>query len=189
MFRLERLQQAAGPANKEANTGLYQLHLCNTCHGITGEGRGLAAALLDPYPRDYRKGLFKFKSTPRGEKPTRADLARVIKHGIAGTAMKPLEKASDEDIEVLVDYVIYLSMRGEVERALLNDSKELGEDEPIYDPNFKDEEGNSTFEEQMGYINDHVTEIAGKWLDAADKVLEVKLPEQPPMITDGNEPE
>ena len=90
-----------------------------------------------PYPRDYRMGIFKFKSTPRGEKPTKADLARLIRDGIAGTNMLPVEKLletenfrrkqenepalliskiTETDIEALVDYVMYLSLRGKHER-------------------------------------------------------------------------
>jgi mono/diheme cytochrome c family protein len=65
-------------------------------------------------------GIFKFKSTPRGAKPTRDDLAKLIRGGIAGTAMKPIPGLTEEDIQSLVDYVIYLSWRGEVERLQID---------------------------------------------------------------------
>jgi mono/diheme cytochrome c family protein len=111
---MERLQRASGPADAEGR-GLFQKH-CVICHGVTGDGRGSTAAVQTPYPRDYRMGVFKFKSTPRGEKPTREDLARLIRNGINGTAMKKIDELTEEDIQALVDYVIYLSMRGEHER-------------------------------------------------------------------------
>ncbi len=60
LVRLDRIQ-SAGPSG--AGGGLYARH-CATCHGTVGNGRGLTAALLEPYPRDYRTGKYKFKSTP-----------------------------------------------------------------------------------------------------------------------------
>ena len=81
--------------------------------------------------------IFKFKSNPRGDKPTKEDLARLIRDGISGTNMHsaaklletenfrrkqdhqpPLEisEITNEDIDALVDYVMYLSLRGEHER-------------------------------------------------------------------------
>ncbi len=113
---MERLQQAAGPAE---SGGLFRKH-CAICHGVTGDGRGPSAAQQTPYPRDYRMGVFKFKSTPRGEKPTREDLAKLIRDGIAGTMMKKIPELSEEDIQALIDYVIYLSMRGEHERKQID---------------------------------------------------------------------
>lgn len=123
---MERLEKASGPDHAEGR-GLFRKY-CVTCHGVTGNGRGPTAAVQNPYPRDYRMGVFKFKSTPRGSKPTRDDLARLIKEGIGGTAMKSLadlakdrnEQVSDEDVQALVDYVIYLSMRGEHERRQID---------------------------------------------------------------------
>ena len=67
-------------------------------------------------------GLFKFKSTPRGVKPTREDLARLIHNGIGGTAMIKIPALTDADVDALVDYVIYLSWRGELERRIIDDA-------------------------------------------------------------------
>ena len=119
LVSLERIKKAAGPIAEGA--GLYRKH-CVSCHGINGNGRGENSAILDPYPRDYRLGIFKFKSTERGSKPLREDLARSIGKGIEGTAMKKIPELSDEDVQALVDYVIYLSIRGELERALIDDA-------------------------------------------------------------------
>ena len=109
LLSMEHLERAAGPAGAEGR-GLYRQH-CATCHGITGNGRGTTAALLDPYPRDYRMGLFKFKSTARGAKPTKEDIARVIRDGIPGTQMGKIAELTEQDIQALTDYVIYLSIR------------------------------------------------------------------------------
>ncbi len=115
----DRLHKASGPFAD--GRGLYRKH-CADCHGVTGNGRGKTAAILNPYPRDYRMGVFKFKSTKRSAKPTRDDLMRLIANGIAGTAMKKIPELSDEDVLALTEYVIYLSIRGELERSLIDDA-------------------------------------------------------------------
>ena len=51
-----------GATRQGGKHGLYRRH-CVHCHGISGDGRGPTAAILNPYPRDYRPGVFKFKST------------------------------------------------------------------------------------------------------------------------------
>ncbi len=116
----DHLVQASGPVDQPGR-GLFRKH-CSVCHGVTGNGRGPTAAVQVPYPRDYRMGLFKFKSTPIGTKPTRSDLARSISNGIDGTAMKKIPELTSGDIESLVDYVIYLSWRGELERRIVDDA-------------------------------------------------------------------
>ncbi|QDT09128.1 cytochrome c [Stieleria marina] len=117
LVSLERLDQAAGPFAE--GRGLYRQY-CATCHGITGNGRGTTSAILNPYPRDYRMGVFKFKSTSRSAKPTRADMVHLIANGIDGTAMKKIPELKDDDVEALADYVVYLSIRGELERSLID---------------------------------------------------------------------
>lgn len=91
---------------------------CVGCHGITGDGNGEAALFLQPKPRDYRNGVFKFTSTPYGAKPNRADLTRVIRRGAKGTSMPAFPFLPDEDVRDVVDYVILLSYRGELERSV-----------------------------------------------------------------------
>lgn len=117
---MEKLIRASGPSDEEGR-GLYRKH-CAVCHGVTGNGRGPTAAVQVPYPRDYRMGIFKFKSTPRGSKPTREDLVRLITGGIPGTAMIKIPALTDDDVAALVDYVIYLSWRGELERRIIDDA-------------------------------------------------------------------
>jgi mono/diheme cytochrome c family protein len=118
-----KLQMAAGPVSSDqAGTprGLYRQH-CAHCHGISGDGLGPTAVFLKPYPRDYRMGIFKFKSTPRGSRPTHADLTQIVISGIPGTAMPSFSLLPDDEIEALVAYVKYLSIRGQLERVLVRD--------------------------------------------------------------------
>ena len=105
-FPTSTCDSASGPVDTEGR-GLFRKH-CATCHGITGDGRGPTGAIQMPYPRDYRMGVFKFKSVPRGGKPTKNDLAKVIRNGIGGTGMIAIPSLSNTDIDALVDYVIYL---------------------------------------------------------------------------------
>jgi mono/diheme cytochrome c family protein len=97
--------------------GLYRQH-CAHCHGTTGDGAGPTAAFLTPYPRDYRQGVFKFKSTERAARPTPADLRRIIVDGINDTAMPSFALLHPDEIDSLVEYVRYLGIRGEAESAM-----------------------------------------------------------------------
>ncbi len=53
--------------------------LCRWCHGQEGAGDGPAAEYLNPPPRDFTLGLYKWKSTPYDEMmPTENDYYRMI---------------------------------------------------------------------------------------------------------------
>ena len=60
---------------------------CVQCHGVSGDGNGPVAKNLYPRPRDYRRGIFKFTSTPYGGRPRREDLIATLDRGIIGTSM------------------------------------------------------------------------------------------------------
>lgn len=116
-----RLAMAAGPVRGEGQEnegGLYR-KLCVRCHGMSGDGVGPAASTLDPYPRDFRNGTFKYTSTLAGARPTTADLRRVLLAGVPGTAMPSQSQLRSEQIDALVEYVKYLSLRGQTELYLL----------------------------------------------------------------------
>lgn len=97
---------------------LYQKH-CIHCHGLNGGGNGPTAAFLNPRPRDYRRGIFKWKSTVPNAKPTRDDLLRVLHEGALGSSMPPFRLLPPDDLEDLATYVIFLSKRGETQRWIL----------------------------------------------------------------------
>lgn len=61
---------------------------CSFCHGLTGAGDGPAADFMDPRPRDFTIGTFKFRTTASGELPTDEDLFRTVSRGLAGTPMQ-----------------------------------------------------------------------------------------------------
>ena len=62
-----------------------------------------------------------------GFKPTHADLRKIVLDGIPGTAMPSFKLLPDLEIEALVDYVKYLSIRGESERGMLMETTNLEE--------------------------------------------------------------
>ena len=77
---------------------------CIQCHGASGKGDGPAAIGLLPPPRDLTQGLYKFPWTNYGELPHDEDLARIIRHGLDGTAMLPWD-ISDERLDAVIQYV------------------------------------------------------------------------------------
>ncbi len=79
---------------------------CSGCHGLKGDGNGVAGQYLDPKPRDFTIGLYKFRSTPSGELPTDQDMFNIIKVGIPGTQMPGFDNIlSDEEIMQTVVYM------------------------------------------------------------------------------------
>jgi len=172
-LNLTKLKLAAGPvgsAEDGSPRGLYREH-CAHCHGITGDGNGPTATFLNPYPRDYRPGKFKFKSTPVGFKPTHDDLKKIVLEGIPGTAMPSFKLLPDLEVEALIQYVKYLSVRGETERGLLKLTTDLDLDA---DPNARlvsiapanaTAEQKQTQQDQLGAIKDEVAKVLQKWKD------------------------
>ncbi len=163
-----KLRLAAGPVRSDIvgrKNGLYREH-CVHCHGITGDGLGPTAAFLNPYPRDYRPGVFKYKSTERSDKPTHADLVRILHKGIPGTSMPSFALLSPIEVDALVEYVTYLSIRGETELALMRQFFELD-----------DEDEGKLPETQEFLIAEVLEPIAEKWAAAVD--AEIEVPEMP----------
>ncbi|MCP4332437.1 MAG: c-type cytochrome [Gammaproteobacteria bacterium] len=64
---------------------------CSFCHGLLGDGNGPAADYLDPRPRDFTLGTFKFRTTQSGELPTDEDMFRTVSRGLSGTGMQAFD--------------------------------------------------------------------------------------------------
>ena len=116
---LSALGSSAAPTNNVAlpNIGLilqgrtvYQRY-CVFCHGPNGDGRGEMGAVLQPRPRNFRAGLFKFRSTPSGHLPTNEDLMHTVRTGLTGTAMPSFGGLSERDLRTVVEYVKTFSHR------------------------------------------------------------------------------
>jgi len=70
------------------------LESCASCHGLLGDGEGPAAPFMDPRPRDFTLGVYKFRTTASGALPTDKDIFRTISEGLAGTAMPGFDDES-----------------------------------------------------------------------------------------------
>jgi mono/diheme cytochrome c family protein len=156
-----KVETASGPvwSDKQGRArGIYRQQ-CGHCHGTTGDGDGPTAALLNPYPRDYRRGLFKFKSTERAAQPTDLDLERVIRYGVPGTAMPAFDLLPKDDVAALVEYVKYLSIRGQTEYALAAAISDLSEGEDLK-------------KDYQTLVEEILTPIADKWRQANKAVIQ-----------------
>ncbi|WP_196784305.1 c-type cytochrome [Crateriforma conspicua] len=203
LVSMDNLMKASGDPGTPGR-GLYQKH-CATCHGVSGDGRGATSSVVVPYPRDYRKGVFKFTSTPRGVKPLREDLTRLIRNGIEGTAMVKINELTEEDVQALTDYVIYLSWRGELERSIIDEAVLSGdwafdegdriivpEDRDLGEPpaGLSDEQLDEfetrveNFEYGWELAEELAMDIADSWLEAEDEVVEVPEPPSDFPVTD-----
>ncbi len=84
---------------------------CSFCHGLLGDGEGPAAEFLDPRPRDFTLGTFKFRTTQSGELPTDEDLFRTISRGLSGTGMQAFDDGviknglSEEERWAVIAYI------------------------------------------------------------------------------------
>jgi mono/diheme cytochrome c family protein len=134
---LERDNRAHGLAADHYPTPLesaesYRVN-CLHCHGAAGAGDGPTAASINPKPRDFRKGIFKWAAVKDKARPRREDLATILENGVYGTAMHSFARLRVAEIEGLVDHVRLLSVRGEVEALAVNHFKEEDElDEELF---------------------------------------------------------
>jgi mono/diheme cytochrome c family protein len=155
-----KLRLAAGPVHSDIvgrKNGLFREH-CSHCHGVTGDGMGPTA--------DYRPGWFKFKSTERADKPTHGDLVTILNNGIYGTSMPSFELLGEAKVDALVEYVKYLSMRGEAELNMMRYFFEL------------DDEDEGKLPETRDFLVEEILlPVAERWQEAEDAVIEV--PEMP----------
>ncbi|QDT34350.1 Cytochrome c [Thalassoglobus polymorphus] len=108
-----------GPGEILADGRMLYAEHCQHCHGVTGDGMGPTAPYLNPKPRDYRRGIFKFTTTQSSKKASRHDLKNVIENGVPGTYMPSFKLLTEEESTAITEYVMWLAMRGEVEYQLI----------------------------------------------------------------------
>jgi mono/diheme cytochrome c family protein len=169
---------AEGSASYRAN--------CLHCHGLTGNGRGPTAPWVNPHPRDYRLGVFKFTSTVGDvmdpatnkvdndlggnvRKPRREDLLRTVREGIEGTTMPSFGLLAEHELQALVSYVIHLSIRGDVEFNVMR--------------TYLQEVGEEDFQGQVQGIRDL---IVRRWTAAASERNVIRPDDAYPLATTGD---
>jgi len=136
---------------------------CVQCHGVSGDGSGPVAGTMYPRPRDYRRGVFKFTSTPYGAKPRREDLVRTVTVGVPGTSMPKFELLPPKEIDAVIEYVLMLTHRGELEYQLTAETASAEE-----------------FDAEL--VPDLVTGITDAWEEAKGQVVTTLTPE--PIFTE-----
>lgn len=138
---------------------------CLHCHGLEGNGRGPTGFWVNPQPRDYRQGIFKFTSTSLDQgvrKPRRADLMRILTTGIEGTSMPSFGLLSETEREAIVSYVIHLSLRGEAEYQTMFD--QLKDENQKFTMNLRDEAiKNPTVKDAL---EDNLALAASRWINS-----------------------
>lgn len=99
---------ALAGGNAAEGKKIYEVR-CSVCHGHSGGGDGPAGMALDPPPRNFAAGVFKFDADKDGTIGTDEDLALVIKKG--GSAfggnpvMVPWMQLPDEEVSNLIAYI------------------------------------------------------------------------------------
>jgi cytochrome c oxidase cbb3-type subunit 2 len=106
---------------------------CIGCHGDEGRGDGDAARWLNPLPRNFQSGQFKFRSTPSGQLPTADDLLHTITCGLAGSSMPGFPLVPLTDRKDVVAYVQHIAGFGLAKREVdyLIDEEGMSLDEVI----------------------------------------------------------
>lgn len=80
---------------------------CVACHGMDGAGNGPDAHRLKIKPTDFKKGVYRFKSTAGTALPTKGDIVRTLELGVRTTAMLPQLQLSHEQMEDVAGYVMH----------------------------------------------------------------------------------
>ncbi len=100
MFKARTVSEQTLIRGREA----YMLY-CVGCHGENGDGDGKAAEFLNPRPRNFTTGIFKFVSTSAGDLARDEDLLRTLERGLHGSSMSPWNLLDIETRKALVAYV------------------------------------------------------------------------------------
>jgi mono/diheme cytochrome c family protein len=85
---------------------------CAVCHGVRGDGRGFLASGLDDLPRDFRRGVYKFRTTATGELPTIEDVERTVSRGVERSTMPAWSQfLTPQEIHDVSRYLVVFSSR------------------------------------------------------------------------------
>ena len=100
----------ASPDILSFGEAIYQAN-CAVCHGVNGDGNGAMAAMFRIRPRDFRRGIFKFRSTPTGALPTDDDMVRTVAEGVRWTAMVGRPDLTQRERSAVVQFIKAFSPR------------------------------------------------------------------------------
>ena len=113
LFALSHGAALAKPGDAEKGEAIYQKR-CLQCHGDEGDGLGPAAERLNPPPRDFSLGLFKFVTSAfDADLANDDDLMRMVRDGMPGTAMPGWSDLLSE--QEMWDAIAYIKTFAELE--------------------------------------------------------------------------
>lgn len=102
------LASDAAAGDVAAGKAVYDIN-CSSCHGPSGKGDGPVGAVLNPKPRDFSTGSFKFDADKSGTPGEDADLKAVIQKGAAALGGSPLMAGwptlSDTNIDDVIAFI------------------------------------------------------------------------------------
>lgn len=106
-------QSWAADADLEKGKTIYNgVGACASCHGPEGKGDGAAAAALNPKPRSFAEGVYKYDTDNDGKTGTETDLFNIVTNGAAkfGGNMMMVGRPDipEADRKALVKYVLSL---------------------------------------------------------------------------------
>ncbi len=73
---------------------------CMACHGVNGDGNGVASKGLQPPPRNFKLGIIKFGNVVSGELTHDDAVYKSFKHGLNGSAMLPWDLKQGQMVAV-----------------------------------------------------------------------------------------
>jgi mono/diheme cytochrome c family protein len=107
-FAILCLAGAAAADDTDAGKTAYESN-CASCHGMTGKGDGPVSAAINPKPRDFSTGEFKFDADKSGAPGDDADLKLVIQKGAMAYGGSPMMAGwptfSDEEIGEIIAHM------------------------------------------------------------------------------------
>ncbi len=92
------------------------LKYCIGCHGQYGDGKGPAARRLITQPRDFTRGIYKFRSTDSGSLPLEEDLYRTVTRGLSRVSMPAFPLMPENEKIALIEYLKTFYPRWEDEK-------------------------------------------------------------------------
>jgi mono/diheme cytochrome c family protein len=78
---------------------------CSQCHGVDGDGEGVAAAYVLPRPRDFTSGKYKIRTTSSGSLPTHDDLKSIIRLGMPYSTMPAWPSFTESELDSIAYYL------------------------------------------------------------------------------------
>ena len=77
---------------------------CMPCHGVKGDGAGVAAKGMRVPPRNFKLGIIKFGDVASGDLPHDASIEKSLRHGLNGTAMLPWD-LKGQQMGAVIQYI------------------------------------------------------------------------------------